>query len=322
MKPDISIVMPVYNSAEFLKKSIQGIIDQSFKNFELICIDDCSNDLNTLKILNSFTFTDQRVSVYYLEKNGGAAEARNYGLKKAKGKYIQFVDADDVFSENMMEEMYRAIKGADADICVCSHKTFRDGNIEEGEVSRPRRVEGLTDRTFSIHDAGEDGLCWWWDVPWNKLVRRDLIIDNNIKFQKLTSCNDGFYANMVVLLANKIVYTTTEEPLVYYRTNIPTQISSKNNIMNFYWFMKQVLDNRWSYGDIHEKIQLLYVLSESGLYWLKQQGEECKKLELYRNICEELKKRYNSDLINHMSENLREHINHYLNFEFDKNWIG
>lgn len=322
MKLDITIVMPVYNSAEYLKESIQGIMNQSFHDFELICVDDCSDDLHTLEILNNCASMDRRISVYHLKQNCGAAEARNFGLEKAKGKYIQFVDADDVFSENMLEEMYNAISEANADICVCSHKAFRDGNTEEGEVFRPRKVEGLTERPFSIHNAGEDGLCWWWDVPWNKLVRRNLIMGNNIRFQKLTSYNDGYYANMVVLLATKIVYTATNEPLVFYRTNISTQITAKNDIMNFYLFMKRVLDNRWSYGDSYEKAQLLYVLAESGLYWLKQPGEDSKKAELYQKISEELRKRYNSDLVSYISKGLLEHINHYLNYEFEKNWIG
>lgn len=322
MKPTISIIMPVYNAAGYLKESLQGIMNQSFKDFELICVDDCSNDLETLEILKNFASADKKISVYHLGKNSGAAEARNYGLEKSKGKYVQFVDADDMFSENMLEEMYRAIRDADAEICVCSHKTFKDGNIEEGEVYRPWKVEGLTDRVFSIHDIGEDGLCWWWDVPWNKLVRRDLIMDNNIRFQQLTSCNDGYYANMVLLVAKKIVYATTKEPLVFYRKNIPTQITARNDIMNFYLFMKQLLDDRWSYADTHEKVQLLFVLSESGLYWLVQPGEDSKKPELYGKLREELRKRYDPDLASHMSRRLQEHINHFLNFEFDRNWIG
>lgn len=312
MKPDISIVMPVYNTGEYLKESIQGILNQSFNNFELICVDDCSNDLNTLEILDNYSSIDRRVTVYHLEKNGGAAEARNYGLEKAKGKYIQFIDSDDVFSENMLEEMYSAIRDADADICVCSHKTFKDGNIEEGEVSRPKRVEGLTDRSFSVHDTGEDGLCWWWDVPWNKLVKRDLITENDIKFQNLSSCNDGYYANIVVLLANRIVYTETREPLVYYRVNNPKQITAKNDIINFYLFMKKVLDSRWNIADLRERVQLLYVLSECGRYLIKQPGDCKKKKELIQYIKKELIRRYDESTVGGCSFKLQEHIRSYI----------
>jgi teichuronic acid biosynthesis glycosyltransferase TuaG len=98
----ISIITPTYNSGIYIKKTIQSVINQTYSNWELIIIDDCSVD-NTLEIVKLFSNNDSRIKLLQLEVNSGAAIARNRGLEIAKGRFIAFCDCDDIWFENKLE---------------------------------------------------------------------------------------------------------------------------------------------------------------------------------------------------------------------------
>ena len=96
MRPTLSVIMPVYNAEKFVSKSINYVIEQTSEIWELIIINDASTDL-TQKIIDSYTAKDTRIKCFILEKNSGAAVARNTGIKKATGKFIAFIDSDDIW---------------------------------------------------------------------------------------------------------------------------------------------------------------------------------------------------------------------------------
>ena len=105
MTPLVSITMSTYNVEDFIQESLNCIVNQTLKDIEIICIDDGSKD-NTLSILNDYAEKDERIIVVAKPKNEGLAVARNEALALAKGKYITFVDGDDLFSLTMLEEAY------------------------------------------------------------------------------------------------------------------------------------------------------------------------------------------------------------------------
>ncbi len=98
----VSIITPCYNSEQFISRTIDSVVNQTYSNFELIIIDDCSND-NTVEIIKSFESKDSRIKLVQLEINSGAAIARNRGLEIAKGRFIAFCDCDDIWFENKLE---------------------------------------------------------------------------------------------------------------------------------------------------------------------------------------------------------------------------
>ncbi|MDB8460328.1 glycosyltransferase family 2 protein [Turicibacter sanguinis] len=102
MESLVSIIMPSYNSEKFISDSIQSIINQTYKNFELIIVDDCSKD-NTKKIIKKYIECDSRIKFIALEKNYGAANARNFAIEKARGRYIAFLDSDDLWDNRKLE---------------------------------------------------------------------------------------------------------------------------------------------------------------------------------------------------------------------------
>ena len=107
-RPFLSIIMPVYNAERYLSAAIEGILRQTFKDFELILINDCSSDDSGV-LCDAYARKDERVCAVHLEQNGGAGNARNKGMELAKGAYITFVDADDEIDQQLYEDVYDKI---------------------------------------------------------------------------------------------------------------------------------------------------------------------------------------------------------------------
>lgn len=100
-EPLVSIIMPCYNAEKHIEKAIESVINQTYKNWELIIIDDQSTD-SSIRIINKYMITDERINMYQLDKKGGASTARNFGIKKASGQYIAFLDSDDLWKRTKL----------------------------------------------------------------------------------------------------------------------------------------------------------------------------------------------------------------------------
>ena len=116
-KSEISVIIPMYNCEKFVPELLNTFVNQSFKDFELICVIDGATD-RTEEIVAAFCNTDKRFQ-YVVQENLGAGEARNTGLEIAKGKYVIWVDADDMYSDKLLRELYLAAEKSDADIAMC-----------------------------------------------------------------------------------------------------------------------------------------------------------------------------------------------------------
>ena len=115
--PEISVIVPVYNCEKYIGKCIESILNQTFKDLELILIDDGSAD-ESGKICDEYKIQDKRVKVIH-EKNSGVSIARNVGINVAKGKYIGFVDSDDYLAPDMYESLYENLMKSHADVAIC-----------------------------------------------------------------------------------------------------------------------------------------------------------------------------------------------------------
>ena len=114
---EISIIVPVYNAAAYLRKSLDSIVNQSYRDIEFIFVDDGSCD-DSLAILKEYEAADKRVTVLHQE-NRGAGAARNYGMSVAGGKYLLFLDCDDIFETSMVEKMHSRAETDNTDVLVC-----------------------------------------------------------------------------------------------------------------------------------------------------------------------------------------------------------
>lgn len=126
----VSIIVPVYNVEKYIKKCIESLLEQTYKNIEIILIDDGSTDKSG-KICDEYTKEYKNVSCYH-KKNGGLSDARNYGIEKAKGKYITFFDSDDFASKEFIEALYDGVKKYDSDIVMSGLNSFSNyNNVKE-----------------------------------------------------------------------------------------------------------------------------------------------------------------------------------------------
>src|SRR5690625_2816139 len=132
MRPQISIIVPVYNVASYVQQCLDSILDQTFKGFEVIVINDGSTD-NTGEIIDKYTKKDRRVKAIH-QSYGGVSSARNIGIELATGEYIGFVDGDDYIKKDMFETLYRMCVDTESDIAICRLGRKIDDNIINNTV--------------------------------------------------------------------------------------------------------------------------------------------------------------------------------------------
>jgi len=184
--PTVSIIIPVYNASETIDGIVSSISGQTFRDFELILVDDGSTD-STLNILRGLKARDTRI-VIRSKKNGGPSSARNDGLAKARGKYVMFFDADDNIEKDCLEKMVATAEESSGDLVVSGWKidiTVNKKNIKAYKTIHPTKqtVEGadVSLKKFIVRSVGDDGLLY---NLWNKLFRLDIINEHNIRFRE------------------------------------------------------------------------------------------------------------------------------------------
>lgn len=211
----ISIIMPVFNSEDFLEESIKSVICQTFTRWELLLIDDGSTDLS-YSVCCSFENIDERIKIYHKE-NGGVSSARNYGLKMAKGEWITFIDDDDKYSPCILESLCKWTDDESVDLVKCGYiKTLisKTGKERTSYVSIKKKSPISTKEVLEDVAllAGDDYL----EVMnvWNGLYKRELIINNCICFdESMKYGSEDIVFNLEYLhIAKKVVF---EEELLY-----------------------------------------------------------------------------------------------------------
>lgn len=203
MKDLISIIIPCYNAEKTLTGTLNSVREQSYKNLEIILVNDGSKD-NTLEIANHFAMIDDRIKVV-TQQNSGVSVARNNGLKNANGEFIVFLDADDNYTTPFaLSNMIFKLKEADADMCVCNfnHLCFEQ-YLESG-------VYDLTDKTQFLKYY-QDFFAY--GMPWNKIVKRECYTEDFIEGVKFTE--DEIF-NLANLHNIKKVVVTSEVYHNYY----------------------------------------------------------------------------------------------------------
>lgn len=199
----VSVIIPVYNAEKYLKQCLNSICRQTLQEIEIICVDDGSTD-NSLNILQEYANADTRIQVL-TQKNQGAGAARNYGLRTARGLYLSFLDADDFFEPNMLEEAINAIELYSADFIVFESDQFHmDTNsyVKPSWVVRHKDIPpympfsylSLTDNVFKTF------VGWAWD----KLYRKSFIDRHNLWFQEQRTSNDLLFVFSALVLAKRI----------------------------------------------------------------------------------------------------------------------
>ncbi|MBQ6130959.1 MAG: glycosyltransferase family 2 protein [Selenomonadaceae bacterium] len=187
MTPAVSVIIPLYNAEKYLAECLDSILNQTFQNFEVIVVDDCSTDSSCAVVENYIPKFDGRLTLAHMEKNSGSgALPRNKGFELSRGEYVFFMDADDMLIETALEELYTLAKDYAAEVVYCEKYYRCDAAGENIKVDWMQRGTFVDKPTFDTENLAErvKGIVnrRYWVTPWSKLVRRDLIVKSGVHF--------------------------------------------------------------------------------------------------------------------------------------------
>ncbi len=207
-EPKVSVIVPIYNVEKYLDKCLRSLQEQTFRDFEVLLIDDGTPD-NSMAIAQRFADADPRFLIFH-KQNGGLSDARNYGIERATGEFITFVDSDDYVHRDFLKVLYHecADNGADYSYCRFKHSYFRIGLTLPSFISAGKEVMKTRD---ALNILIKDNYLH--SYAWNKMVRRTLFTDHGITFPKMYF-EDIATSSRVMYHANKVAIT--DKYLYYY----------------------------------------------------------------------------------------------------------
>jgi len=197
--PKVSVIVPIYNVEKYLEKCINSLLSQTLEDIQIILVNDGSKD-NSGNIAREYEKNNKNRIIYVEKENGGLSDARNYGLKYATGDFVAFLDSDDYIEKNAYEEMYNKAIEENADYVECDF-------IWEF----PNKIR--VDKQYPYKNKKEM-LSFVRVVAWNKLIKRQLIIDNNLEFPKGLRYEDVEFTYKLIPFVNKFAYV--DKPFIHY----------------------------------------------------------------------------------------------------------
>ena len=217
-EPKVSIILPNYNSFKTIVPTINSVIQQAYKNWELIIVDDCS-DKETKNILSTYVKI-KKIKIFYLKKNKGAAYCRNLAIKKSKSYYVAFIDSDDLWQKNKLKLQIDFMKKNNYFFTYTNYKTFKTKNSIKKTILVPNKFDFNTFvKNTSIATS-------------TMIVERS--ITNKIKFSNSKICEDYYYKCQILRkIGNAYCYPGC---LTEYR--IRNDSLQSNRIRNLYWIWK------------------------------------------------------------------------------------
>ena len=208
-QPLVTVIMPFFNAAELLTRSMDSLVNQSYQNIEIILIDDGSED-SSLSLCKSYSSRDKRIKVY-TQLNAGAAAARNYAISLATGTYVCFLDSDDWIERSYIATLVELAERNNADISACSYYHAYEDGTNTVIKNRP------TFRSFSNIEAVRDVLSeesLLETMLWNKLYKRDLFDINNITMPVGNIYEDSRILYKLLYFSKKTILV--DKPLYFY----------------------------------------------------------------------------------------------------------
>lgn len=263
---DISVIIPIFNTGEKLKKTIQSVLNQSFENFELILVNDGSTDQSKM-ICDFYNKVDTRIVVIN-QKNAGLCAARNTGIKAAQGQYISFLDHDDEYDSNLLKDNYCLAKKYDAEIVKFGYE-YIDFNLAQKRIERQRKSRTVIDRLLVIkkQELGESYPCLCENkiltYIWDGLYKKSFVDQYNFEFDTRYSVGseDIAFSMSVYPHINVFVYN----PKIYYHYYVYKE--STYNGMKKEKFLQYISDVFYTLNIEGALFEELGIQSKQGDYW-------------------------------------------------------
>lgn len=240
----ISIIVPIYNEEKYIKRCIESIICQTYKNIEIILVDDGSKD-NSLEICKKMAQADNRIKVIQKE-NGGASSARNCGIKKSNGKYLTFVDADDWIEKDYIYALYKNLKLYNVDIVKGNYLKESNNKVYGKENFKNLKNRVIKKEDNFISSVLEGGIFTY---ICGVLIEKNILIKNNINFDEdITYMEDELFW-LKIIMADLKIYILDKVIYHYYinndsiSKNIEMVSKNINDVLNVNKKIQNIIDN-------------------------------------------------------------------------------
>lgn len=277
----ISVIVPVYNVEKYLERCVKSIAAQTYKDLEILLIDDGSTDKSG-KMCDDFQQTDSRIKAFH-KQNGGLSDARNYGIEHSAGEFISFVDSDDYIDGKMLETLHRLITENDADLAVCSAMDVFEGKevtqVKEIKEFNLNKVESYK---YMLRGDGIPSAC-------NKLYKRQTVGDVRFPVGKLYE--DGFFTPQILKRVEKTAVTS--KPMYYYfrrADSITTKPFRKGDLDVIEAYdkcvkqVKELCPEALPYAEFRYRNAYFNVLDKMLM------RDDCKEIPEYKQVVKYLKK--------------------------------
>lgn len=285
----LSVIVPIYNTQKYLEECLDSLLNQNITNYEIICINDGSTD-KSLEILEKYSNNHSNIKLISQEINSGQSVARNMGIKLAKGKFIYFMDSDDVLEPNSLQYIIDLMEVHDLDLYVFDGKSF----LEKSKGETLKIIHYDKKHSFGLYNTGKSLFS---DLVGNRvfsvspclyLTRRNLIIENNISFIEGIVHEDEAFTVEIFLNAEKSLH----ENKTFFNRRIRSESTmtrprSKKNFMGYYTVFKY-LHRYLDFEPIRKRLASIFN-SIYDIFWSlsKKDQQEVEKEYMNTLICAE-----------------------------------
>ncbi len=309
----VSIIVPVYNVELYLRECLDSIINQTLKDIEIICVDDCSTD-NSYIILDEYSKKDSRIKLLKHNVNKGLGPARNTGINVAQGEYIGFIDSDDYISLDYFENLYNTAKKYNSDIVsTLNIKLYEMHNnkIKHFYYSFKKKEYASTWNLYDIENPFSYNAIA--PYAWNKIYRRDFLLSHELFFMNIKfGCEDANFT--IKYMAHKPSISFNNKSIIYYRqrSNSLTNIV-KNNIESTKSALIHMLDVLEYYSNnFPDLLDSIYFKVWVPIFNFYSGSSEIYKIELFNDIKKIAKKLYIKDY--HINKKSIAEVDSYENY--------
>jgi len=284
--PEVSIIVPVYNSEKFIHRCIDSITAQTFKNYECILIDDGSTD-SSLSICENYSKSDNRFKVIY-QQNSGVSAARNKGLELAGGRYICFIDSDDFAQNNMLDKLVAAINSSNTDVICCGYN--------EDYITR-----SLCNKDFIFRNNTTIEIVHYLEMRqalglvWNKIYKKTIIDINEIRFSSLIKFGEDMLFNLQYFRNIKTAYISSSCPYNHLNENPNALTKGKMTFAEMNFRFETVSNTYREFDNNTKSIFYAELLAKDFIYTiallLRLYSEE-KRINERQDVIKKLKRFY------------------------------
>lgn len=299
--PKVSVVVPIYNVEKYLRRCLDSLVNQTLEDIEIILVDDGSKD-NSGKIAKEYAEKYKEKVKYFSKENGGLSDARNFGMPYANGEYIAFLDSDDYIELNAYQEMYEKAKKEDLDYVECDFIWEYPNKRKEDKRINYENKKAM--------------LSFVRVVAWNKLIRRQILVNNNIIFSKGLRYEDVEFTYKLIPKLEKIGYIN--KPFIHYIQRDNSIANVQNERTSEIFIILENVEKYYKENNIYEEYQeeLEYNYSRyllcSSLKRICKVEDKQKRKELINKTWESLNSKYPNWKKNRILNSVKMNKNRYM----------